>query len=186
MTIAQFLAWEDQQELRYEFDGVAPRAMTGGTAAHAAIQRNLLYALTGRFRGKPCQLYGSELKVQTADGIRYPDAFVICTPVALQAKVVFGPVVMFEVVSPSSMTVDFVDKNAECRAMPSVRRYVVLHQARAAATVFSRKGEDWVTDLVRGDDGVLGMPEIELEIPLAEIYLDLELTPEPVRAGDPA
>ena len=38
MTLESFLAWEERQELRYEFDGFRPIAMTGGTYAHARIQ----------------------------------------------------------------------------------------------------------------------------------------------------
>ena len=44
MTLAEFLEWEERQPLRYEFDGVGPVAMTGGTAGHADIQRNLAIA----------------------------------------------------------------------------------------------------------------------------------------------
>jgi Uma2 family endonuclease len=171
-TTEQFLAWEERQELRYEFDGFQPIAMAGGTAAHAAIQRNLIYALTGGLRGKPCQPYGSELKIKVADrSIRYPDAFVVCTPVPPRETVVSDPVVIFEVLSESSATDDFVTKNAEYRATPSVARYVVLQQTQAAAVVFFRKGDDWVTDLLTGDDAILRMPEIGLDIPLSEIYL---------------
>ena len=54
MTREQFLAWEERQQLRYEFDGFQPVAMTGGTAAHAAIQRNLAMAVGGRLRGGTC------------------------------------------------------------------------------------------------------------------------------------
>ena len=143
-TTERFLAWEESQELRYEFDGFQPIAMAGGTAARAAIQRNLIVALGIGLRGKPCQSYGSELKIKVADGpIRYPDAFVVCTPVLPRATVVSNPVVIFEVLGESSATDDFVTKNAEYRATPSVRRYVVLQQTKAAAAVLSRKGEDW-------------------------------------------
>ena len=93
MTIEQFLAWEDRQELRYEFDGLEPVGMTGGTAAHSSIQRNLLYALTGGLRDRACQPHGSELKLEVAGRIRYPDAFVVCTPLPPQARVVTKPVV---------------------------------------------------------------------------------------------
>ena len=65
MTLAEFLEWEERQPLRYEFDGVGPVAMTGGTLAHARIQRNLAFALTGRLRGKPCSSYGSDLKFRS-------------------------------------------------------------------------------------------------------------------------
>src|SRR4051794_32186999 len=97
MTREQYLAWEEQQPLRYEFDGFEPVAMTGGTAAHAAIQRNLAIAVGGRLRGKPCDFYGSDLKIETASGYRYPDGFVACVPVAPRATVVREPVVIFEV-----------------------------------------------------------------------------------------
>ena len=50
-TIEQFLAWEEKQELRYEFDGARPIAMTGGTFEHDAIQVNLVTALSTRLRG---------------------------------------------------------------------------------------------------------------------------------------
>jgi Uma2 family endonuclease len=175
MTLEQFLAWEDRQELRYEFDGFQPVARTGGTAAHAAIQRNLLFSLTGRLSGKPCRPYGSELKIAVAGRIRYPDAFVVCTPVPNNAKVVTDPVVVFEVLSDSTSREDLFGKNAEYRATPSILRYVILEQTKAAAVVFSRKGEDWIADVIR-DDGILTMPEIGIEIPLAELYADLDLT----------
>ena len=63
MTLEEFLAWEEQQELRYEFDGFQPVAMTGGTAAHDSISLNLAASLVVRLRGKPCRPRGSNLKV---------------------------------------------------------------------------------------------------------------------------
>lgn len=175
MTMDQFLIWEEAQELRFEFDGVQPIAMAGGTAAHSAIQRNVLFSLTGRLRGMPCQPHGSELKIQVAGRIRYPEAFVVCTPVSPRSKVVADPVVVFEVLSDGTANDDLVVKNAEYRATPSIQRYVVLQQTHAGAIVFARKGEDWVTELVSGEEAVLRMPEIGIEIPLAELYTDVDL-----------
>jgi Uma2 family endonuclease len=67
MTLAEFLAWEDGQELRYEFDGVRVIALTGGTAAHSLIQANLAAALAPRLRGNPCRFYNNNLKFLTAE-----------------------------------------------------------------------------------------------------------------------
>jgi Uma2 family endonuclease len=173
MTVDEFLAWEDRQELRYEFDGFQPVAMTGGTFAHAAIQRNLLFCLTGPLRGTRCQPIGSELKLEVAGRIRYPDAFVICSPVPYDARVVTEPVVVFEILSPSTAHHDLVVKNAEYRATPSVRRYVVLEQTRIGALAFVRKGDDWVTEILDGKDAVLALPEIGISIPMADLYADL-------------
>ena len=175
MTLEQFLAWEDRQELRYEFDGFRPIAMTGGTAVHAAIQRNVIFSLAGRLRGEPCRPYGSKLKIAAAGRIRYPDAFVVCTPVLNNAKVVAEPVVVFEVLSESTAREDIFAKNAEYRATPSIRRYIILEQTQAAAVVFARKGEDWISEVVT-DEGLLRMPEIGIDVPLSELYADIDLT----------
>jgi Uma2 family endonuclease len=169
MTREQFLAWEDKQPLRYEFDGIEPVAMTGGTAAHAVIQHNLHLAVGGRLRGAPCRFYGSDLKIETASGFRYPDGFVVCSPVARDSTVVGEPVVIFEVLSASTASTDLVTKNQEYAATPSVQRYIVLAQDAIAGTMFERVGADWVGHLLR-PDSTLHMPEIGIDLPLAELY----------------
>ena len=65
LTTAEFLEWEDKQELRYEFDGARVVAMTGGTIAHAIIQRNLTLAIGARLTGQKCQYFGSSLAPKT-------------------------------------------------------------------------------------------------------------------------
>ncbi|HLI77833.1 MAG TPA: Uma2 family endonuclease, partial [Acidobacteriaceae bacterium] len=172
-TTEQFLDWEERQELKHEFDGFQPEAMTGGTAAHERIKMNLAAALVTRLRGKPCQPYGSDLKIRAGDSIRHPDAFVVCTPVPPRSTVVGDPVVIFEVHSPGSGLKDRIIKNREYQALPSVRRYVMLEQDGIAAMVFERVGGDWVGHLLT-EDAVLRMPEIGIEIPLPELYEGLE------------
>ena len=147
MTVAEFLDWEEQQELRWEFDGFEPVAMAGGTEQSAAIQRNL-------------------------NGQLYADAFVVCSPVAPKATVVAEPVVVFEILSPSTAFIDRGVKNEEYRDTPSIVRYVMLEQDRQAATVFTRVGDDWVGH-IRSGDAVLNMPEIGIDLPLADIYEDI-------------
>src|SRR5579859_707098 len=142
--LAEFLEWEERQPTKYEFDGLRPVAMTGGTAAHAGIQGNLFVSIRGRLRGRPCQFYGSELKIEVLGRIRYPDGFVVCTPVSPTAKVVRDPVVIFEVLSASTASTDIVTKNYEYAATPSVQRYVILAQDRVGGTMFERIGDDWV------------------------------------------
>jgi Uma2 family endonuclease len=170
MTLAEFLEWEERQELRYEFDGVGPVAMTGGTFAHASIQRNLAIALGSRLRGKPCQFVGSDLKFQVAEGhIRYPDGMVLCSRIDRAAKLVLDPVVVFEVLSPSTTSNDRIVKAREYQATPSVQRYVMLEQDSIGATVYARSRDTWTHDILIADS-VLALPEIEVELPLAELY----------------
>ena len=184
MTLAEFLAWEERQDLRYEFDGFQPEAMTGGTVGHAAIQANLAIALGGRLRGKPCRFYGSDLKIQVADDhIRYPDGMVVCSDVDQRAKVIQDPVVIFEVLSPSTAGKDRIVKAREYQATPSVQRYVMLEQDRIGATVHGRAADGWSVVVLKEDD-TLALPEIGLSIPLAEFYEGLTFEHDPAEDDD--
>ena len=107
------LAWEGRQELRYEFDGFQPVAMTGGTARRESIGIALRALLFNRLRGGPCRLWGPTAKIEVQGRIRYPDACVSCTPVAPDATIIRGPVVVFEVLSPITSRVDRIEKLRE-------------------------------------------------------------------------
>lgn len=93
------------------------------------------------------------------------------------------PVVIFEVLSRSTHHIDRTIKLAEYQAIPSVQRYVMLEQYQALATVIERKGEDWTLRLLRSD-AVLAMPEIGIEVPLAELYADVAFVPDPDAEDD--
>jgi Uma2 family endonuclease len=175
MTLDAFLAWEERQEIKYEFDGVRPIAMVGGTAAHAILQRNLAASLTSRLRGSPCAFFGSDMKIEIHGKIRYSDGFVICSPVHPRATRVTTPVVVFEVLSRRTMGTDMIVKNQEYPSLPSVRRYVMLAQDRIAASVYAREGEDWL-GRPRKDGDILAMPEIGIELPFAELYEGIDFS----------
>ena len=173
MTLAEFLDWEERQELRYEFDGFQPVAMTGGTARHEAIGVTLRALLFNRLRGGRCRLWGPTAKIEVQGHIRYPDAHVTCTPVSPIATIIPGPVVVFEVLSPSTSRTDRIEKLREYQATPSIQRYVILEQDSVAAMVFVRHGDDWTGTALTEID-TLRMPEIGIELELAEIYADAD------------
>lgn len=179
MTTEQFLAWEEGQELRYEFDGFAPVAMTGGTFEHDAIQVNLIRALANRLAGTPCRTHGNSLKVEVMGSIRYPDAFVTCGPIPRGSTLLRDPVVIFEVLSKGTARTDRMVKNREYASTASVRRYVMLEQGTIGATMFERAGADWLGRILAAD-AMIRMPEIGIEIPLAELYEGLDLSDVPL------
>ena len=176
MTLADFLDWEERQELRWEFDGARPHAMTGGTVRHDRITFKLHKALDARLTGKPCQPYGSNVKIVVAGSARYPDAFVTCNQPAENATIADDPVVVFEVISESTARTDRIDKLREYQATASIQRYVILEQTSIAATVFARIGDLWTASALTEND-TLAMPEIGIELPIAECYLGLDLSP---------
>jgi Uma2 family endonuclease len=177
MTLGQFLAWEERQELRYEFDGFQPVGMTGGTVAHEMIGGTLRALLHAQLRGKPCRAAGPTLKIEVAGRIRYPDAFVYCTQVPANETVIREPVVVFEVLSPGTSRTDRIEKLREYQATGSIQRYVILEQDSIAATVFTRQGTDWIVHALTSGD-TLRMPEIAVELPLSDIFADAALNDE--------
>jgi len=170
MTLAQFLAWEERQELRYEFDGVEPVAMTGGTIAHDQITFDLRTALAARLAGTPCRPLGPNVKIIADGRARYPDALVVCGPVSPTATIAADPVIVFEVLSEGSTETDLIDKNREYRATPSIQRYVVLQQTHRAAIIFVRRADGWLSEIVSGDNAALELPEVGITVPLHEVY----------------
>jgi len=184
-TQESFFEWAQAQDARYEFDGFRPVAMTGGTAAHNRLTRNLLLSLQSRLRGKGCEALGPDAGVETVDGtVRYPDALVTCSKVENGAYLVPGVVVVFEVASPSprSVNTDRVIKVREYAAVSSIRRYVIVESTFVGLTVMERKdGEEPWTVRVLTLDGILVLPEIGIEIPVAEIYEELDFS-EPEEA----
>ena len=174
MTREEFLAWEERQELRWEFDGFAPVAMNGGTLVHSTINGNLSFALQSRLRGGPCRPHGPSLKIEVAGRIRYPDAVVVCSPQLNTATIATDPVVVFEIVSPGTARTDRFVKAREYGDTASIQRYIILEQTSQTATVFTRMNGIWASVIVDGD-AALEMPEIGISVSLAELYFDVEL-----------
>jgi len=178
LTKKKFLAWEEHQELRYEFDGLKVTAMVGATQAHELIVTNILLALGVRLRGGSCRVFGSGMKIEATGSIRYPDATVACGPVQPRERLLTDPLIVFEVESDSTALLDQTVKNPEYEATPSIMRYVMLSQDSIAATVFARLDNVWAGSLVTDPAKVLSMPEIGAEVPLGEFYEGVTL-PEP-------
>ncbi len=175
MTAKEFLAWEERQEIRHEFDGCAPYAMTGGTRNHAAIQSGLITALRNRLRGSPCEVFGSALKMSVDGSLRYPDAVVVCTRAGGKTTVVDDPVVVFEIIRPSTERVDRFVKSVEYRNTPSIQAYVMLQQDFIGATMLRRVGEVWTADTY-GEGATVGLAAIGVGLPVDELYEGLDLS----------
>jgi Uma2 family endonuclease len=177
MSREEFLDWAEAQNERFEFDGFQPVAMVGGTRTHSQICQNIYFALRSRLAGTGCEPLGADAGVATiGDAVRYPDALVSCTTGPGTDRLIPGVVVVFEVLSPTSDRTDRFDKVIEYRAVGSIRRYVLVEYRFVGLTVLHREPgtEDWTAAVLTGSD-TLSMPEIGTEVPLGEIYAEIEL-----------
>ncbi len=175
-TIEQFLSWAARQEGRYEFDGIRPVAMTGGSARHSRITTNILIALQSRLRGSPCACYGPDLGILTiGQKVRFPDALVTCTKFPDTERLAPGAVIVFEVLSTESGRRDRIEKVREYAAVASILRYVIVESSSSGLMVLYRQaGEAAFTALTLTGDDRLDLPEIAITIPVSEFYDGVE------------
>jgi len=181
-TQQEFFDWAETREERYEFDGFAPVAMTGGMLIHNAICQNIWGALRERLRGSGCRPLGPDAGVSTVgNAVRYPDALVTCSKFEADSRLTLEPVVVFEVLSPSSGRIDRIIKVQEYLAVASIRRYVIVESAFSGVTTLEQQDGRWLSAAL-GSEDVLQLPELGLAIPVSEFYEDITF---PAPAGPP-
>lgn len=171
LTLDEFLAWEREQPERYEFVDGAAYMMAGGSAGHAAIALNIATALRERLRGSGCRPFGSDMKVIANGTVRYPDVSVTCSQVNDVDPAITEPVLIVEVVSPSTARTDRGRKKRDYFATPSVRQYAIVEQEERLVDLYTRTESGWVNEVV-ADDGVLRLSSLGIDIPLDAIYED--------------
>lgn len=175
-TEEQFLDWAGTRDEPYEFDGFRPVAMTGGNRRHDTATANLILALRPRLDGSRCSSHGPNLGIRTVRGrVRYPDALITCSKFSDEDRIAPDPRIVFEVVSPTSIRMDRVLKVREYQAVPSILRYVIVDTASPTVLALYRiSGADaWTTEAFDTDDA-LPLPEVGIDIPIAELYARIE------------
>ena len=186
MSLDEFLAWEREQPERHEFDGFTITAMTGASMAHVTITMNLAFALRQGLRGTGCRPLSSDAKVIAGASVRYPDVAVTCQPIADRDDIVPEPVLIIEVISPSTERVDRGRKKLDYFATPSVRQYAMVEQDERLVDLYTRSEAGWINEVITGD-AVLKLSSIAVELTLDTIYEDTELDATRRRAdGEPA
>lgn len=178
-TLDAFLEWETRQPERFELVGGAVRPRFGGTEDHDRILGNVAAALRVRLRGAPCSAHSCNLKVlsRAANAVMYPDAFVRCGPREGARPAIDDAVVVIEVLSEGTAKHDLTRKRLAYEAIPSLRRivYVSTDEARLDLRVRDKDGL-WRDEApIEGLDAVLPLPELDVSLPLTEIYEDSEV-----------
>ena len=142
ITVEEYLAGEEKAGVKHEYLGGVIYAMAGATNSHNRLAGNAFGALHAQLRGLPCQPFNSDTKVrvQFADHTRfyYPDVQVVCRQNPGSDHFQDDPVVIVEIVSPSTRRTDEQEKRAAYFHLPSLRAYVLIDQQSVSATVWRR------------------------------------------------
>jgi Uma2 family endonuclease len=167
-----FVAWENRRKARYELIDGEVRMMAGGSRAHDLVAANLVGALYAALRGKDCDAHGSNLKVVSPAGmVTYPDVFVRCGPLADEAIECHDPVVVFEVLSPSTRSEDLVRKRWAYQAVPSLAHLVYVDAVRVGIEIATRTADGrWLSVFLHEVEDTLALEALGVALSVREIY----------------
>ena len=148
MTAEEFIAWDDTQAERREFVRGEVFAMSGVEERHNTVSLNIVMALRNHLRGTPYRSFMSDVKlrVEAADCYFYPDVMVTCSAEDTRdTKIKRHPVLVVEVLSPSTAAYDRGAKFADYRRLPSLAEYLLVDTESRRCDLY-RKGADglWV------------------------------------------
>ena len=141
MTIEEYLAWELNQDIRYDYINGEVFAMTGGTIPHNDIALNLYTSLRPHLRPRGCRINVSDVKVQvTSKGpYFYPDLIVSCHPEDINArKFIQNPKLIVEVLSPSTSGKDREEKFRYYLTIPSLQEYILIDSEKISVEQIGR------------------------------------------------
>jgi Uma2 family endonuclease len=155
---AEYVALEASSNTKHEYLAGQIFAMAGGSPEHAAVTAAVARHLGNQLVGGPCRVYSSDLRVRVTatDLATYPDVTVVCGARRTaddDPHAVVNPVVLVEVLSPSTRDYDLAEKYAHYRTVESLRAYVVVDPS--ARTIELRARDDagaWSTREFRGGE----------------------------------
>lgn len=183
-TIEEYLALEEAATEKHEYYQGEIFAMAGAKVSHNIVSKNIVSALDGKLRGKPCKPFNSDTRIYVERNslFTYPDASVICgKPQTMNNDGinVLNPTIIFEVISSSSQSYDRGAKFKLYRDIPSLREYVLIEpDSVSVERYFINVAGNWEIEEHKIIDRVLSLGSIGVSLELKEIYFDTEFNPE--------
>ncbi|MFN6300751.1 MAG: Uma2 family endonuclease [Planctomycetota bacterium] len=189
VSVEDYLAREEVARFKSEYIDGWIRAMTGASIRHNCIAGNCFLNLGNTLRGKPCKPYNSDTKVRIIrEGKRrfyYPDVQVVCdsnNPLLVYQDL---PVLIIEVLSPSTRANDLHEKLEAYQSIPSLECYIVLEQHQPIAYLWRRSKRGWIKETIQGIDTTINLTFLNCALAMKDIYEDIAFTDACVQEPDP-
>lgn len=182
LSCAEYLQGEEAATVKHEYLDGEVWAMVGASDAHVSIAMNLAFLLKQALKESPCRAYISDMKVNVAaaNAFFYPDVLVSCNPKDRDNRLFKQhPVFIAEVLSPGTEAFDRGAKFAAYRQLDSLQSYWLIDSRTQAIDCFRRTADNaWLLHSYTGPGDKLAIPELNLVLDFAEIYVDVDLDSE--------
>jgi Uma2 family endonuclease len=175
----EYLAIERDCETRHQYYRGEMFAMSGASREHNLLATSLSAELYNALRGKPCEVYSSDMrvKVPTTGLYTYPDVVVTCEKPRFEDDhfdTLLNPQVVIEVLSDSTESYDRGRKFEQYREIESFRDYLLVSQKRPHIEHYTRQEDGWLLTEARDLSGSISIASIGCTLKLADVYAKIE------------
>jgi len=180
-TPQEYLALERSSECRNEFYAGEIFAMSGASERHNLIVTNIVRELGLQFKGRPCKVYSSDMRVKVdPTGLyTYPDVAALCDKAVFddeQRDTLLNPSIIIEVLSKSTEAYDRGEKFEHYRKIESLKEYLLVSQDKHHIDHYVRRPDNqWLLSEASSMEDRLELPSLECRLLLSEVYDKVDL-----------
>ena len=182
----EYIAAERKATLKSEYLSGEIVAMSGASNAHNLITMNVATGLYNQLAERGCRVYASDMRVGIGAEVSYfyPDMAVVCDEPRFEDNALdtlINPIVVIEVLSPSTEAYDRGEKSGRYRQLKSLQEYILISQNQVHVEHYLRQGKQWILSKFSTLENVLPLTSIEAELSLNQIYRFVELETDNIR-----
>lgn len=173
-SLTEYFDQEILSETKNEYIDGEIIPITAGTPTHNLIVGNLLVALHQAIQNKPYGIFVNAQRLWIPDRniATYPDVMVIAEPFKYQEgrkDTLVNPILIAEILSPSTATYDRTGKFASYRTIPSFQEYLLISQDRNYIEHFYKEGDRWIFTAYENDANIF-LTSFEIAIATSTLY----------------
>ena len=181
VTLDEYRAIAEIAEERLEYCKGEIFTMSGGTANHSEIACNLIFYLRFLRRDEELRIYNGDMRIWIPefDCGTYADVLVVNGEPEFngtRTDEILNPLLIVEVLSPSTQGYDRGEKFRKYRSIPSLAEYLLISQSEPYIEHYFKvdskpeKSDIWQFQISDRPDQKITLPSLNIDIPLAEIY----------------
>ena len=181
MSVEEFLDFAESSEYRYEYIDGEPIKMTGGRLNHFVIGANVTYLLGRLLADRDCTVLGSGMLVRVGEAsLVAPDVSVVCglPQTEVDTRILLNPILVVEVISPSSVDHDRVVKRDFYQSVDSIQAYLIVDQRRPLVELYTRSETGWRLQAFSELDDDVPLDALGCRVPLQDIYRNIKFDDE--------
>jgi Uma2 family endonuclease len=183
ISVDDYLRYERESNVKHEYFAGEIFAMAGATPNHNIITSSANRHVGNRLAQSSCIVFSSDQKVRTTSGLyTYPDVTVVCGKPIYDDKhpdILLNPMLIIEVLSPTTEKYDRGKKFAHYRSLPSFQEYVLIAQDAYWVECFSKHDNgEWVFQSAIGANSTITLKTFEITLSLTDLYQHIDFPEE--------